>query len=233
MLTLTAVSKVFSLLQHRNPVLQGITATFQPGTLYAITGPSGAGKSTLLALLAGLDVPTEGQIVWNDKPVASMTRTQATGFLLHECALIFQYPYLIGELSVLENCILKGLAAGIPLHECQKRARELLTLLGIEGHEQAMPLTLSGGEQQRVAVARALLLQPKLVIADEPTAHLDEQNKKIIIDTLAHCAHANGAIVIISSHDDYVRSRADQVYGLANGALSLHSPNPHEPGEPT
>ena len=200
-------------------VLNGINATFDQAQNYAITGVSGTGKSTFLHLLADLDKPSSGSIYFEDKDISSFTNAKKEKFLNKTVGLMFQAPYLISELSVLENIIVPGMIAGKSYSECKPRAISLLKDVGIEEKASSAPEELSGGQQQRVALARALFNKPKFLLADEPTGNLDIKTGKIIIDLLLSCKKKWGMGIIISSHDPYVSQSMDIVYKLENGVL--------------
>jgi lipoprotein-releasing system ATP-binding protein len=193
--------------------------TFTQGTRYAITGISGCGKSTLLHLLAGIDKPSSGHVYYNQHAIDTLDADKKNYFLNHDIGLVFQYSYLIKELSVLENVMIKGLIAKMPYEECQKRARSLLHELGLSTKVSSLPTQLSGGQQQRVAIARALLNQPAFLIADEPTGNLDEKTGRELLALLLQLQKDWGLGLIISSHDEYVSEQMQERYELAQGKL--------------
>jgi ABC-type lipoprotein export system ATPase subunit len=202
-------------------VLNGVNALFDQGTSYAITGASGSGKSTLIHLLAGLDNPTSGTVYFNQTPLTSFTSSQKTFFLNKEIGLVFQYPYLIKELSVVENVAIKGLIAGKSMAECSQQAKDLLSQVGLAEKITAYPGQLSGGQQQRVSLARALMNEPNFLIADEPTGNLDKATGNAIIDLMSKLQQERGMGIIVSSHDDYVSSRMNIRYELKDGLLFI------------
>jgi len=200
-------------------VLDNIDAIFMQEKSYALTGISGSGKSTFMHILAGLETPTSGTVLFNNKALNSLSASAHSHFLNTSIGLVFQSSHLLGELSVLENVILPGLINGKTKDECQQRAQELLKKVGIFEKKDSKPGELSGGQQQRVAIARALFNQPAFLIADEPTGNLDLATGKAIIDLLLSCHHEWGMGIIISSHDDYVTERMDEVFILSKGKL--------------
>lgn len=200
-------------------VLQGVTASFEQGVSYAITGPSGSGKSTLMHLLAGLDTPTQGEVLFNSVDLNALSATQKKTFLSHSLGLVFQLPYLISEFSVLENVMLKGMIAGDPVQGLKDQAYLLLEQVKLAHKAQSNPLSLSGGEQQRVALARALFNKPAFLLADEPTGNLDVASGKVIVELLLSCKAQWGMGIIVSSHDAYVCERMENVLHLDNGIL--------------
>lgn len=213
---------------HSVDVLNGISVRFQKGKTYAITGASGSGKSTFLHMLAGIDRPTSGSILFEEKSIIDASPTQRSYFLTHSVGLVFQYPYLIQELSVVENVGLKGLINGVPYPESIEKAHLLLKMVGLDGKAQAQPSTLSGGQQQRVAIARALFNKPAFLIADEPTGNLDEQTSLSVINFLHDCQKEWGMGLVISSHNPYVAQSMDYTYHLHNGKLTLQEENKDE-----
>lgn len=200
-------------------VLQSMNATFDQGKTYAITGPSGSGKSTVMHLLAGLDKPDHGHVFFNEKDVASFSPTERQQFLNKSVGLVFQLPYLIRELSVLENVMLKGMIQGLDAEHNKKLGHELLHKVGLATKADHNPFVLSGGEQQRVALARALFNKPAFLLADEPTGNLDLPTGKKIVDLMLACQAEWGMGVIVTSHDAYVAERMGTVLHLENGTL--------------
>ena len=195
--------------------LKGITYEFEPGKFYALIGRSGSGKTTLLSLLAALDLPTEGQVIYEDKTTAEIDRD-----LYHRdsVAVIYQSYNLLPLLSVMENVT-------FPLElkkvsDARKIAEEKLRAVGLdETYFKRLPAMLSGGEQQRVAIARALASDAKIILADEPTGNLDTENSEIVIDLLQKLAHEEGYCVIVVTHDLSIADKADEVLRLKDGLL--------------
>ena len=213
------ISKVFIQGSEKITILENINATFSQKKSYAITGISGSGKSTLIHIIAGLDTPTIGKILFNDQDIQAFSPSQRSLFLNQSIGLVFQSPYLIRELSIFENVILPGLISGRSKHDCTQRADELLEKVGLLEKRMSKPGELSGGQQQRIAIARALFNEPDFLIADEPTGNLDIATGRTIIDLLLTCHHDLGMGLIISSHDEYVTERMDVVYELHQGIL--------------
>ncbi|HML19540.1 MAG TPA: ABC transporter ATP-binding protein [Candidatus Dependentiae bacterium] len=213
--------KTFATGQQILNILQGITATFKQGSSYAIIGSSGSGKSTLMHLLAGLDKPTVGSVFFNDTDITQLNPTKKDVFLQQSVGLVFQLPYLIKELSVLENIMVRGLIMGLDTEECNARALELLDAVCIADKALSNPLSLSGGQQQRVALARALFSKPAFLIADEPTGSLDVYTAQGIVQLVLKCQKEWGMGVIVSTHDAFVAQSMETVYQLNNGTLTL------------
>jgi lipoprotein-releasing system ATP-binding protein len=212
--------KVFQTPGGRLEVLKGVSFSPAAGRVTAIVGPSGAGKSTLLHILGTLDRPTSGQVIfgvddvfqWNDARLARF-RSAAVGF-------VFQFHHLLAEFSALENVMLPGLIAGRPEGDVRSDARDLLDRVGLVDREGHRPGQLSGGEQQRVAVARALINRPRIVLADEPSGNLDRQSSEALKDLIFSLSRNEGETFVIVTHDERLASRADQVMLLDDGVLT-------------
>ncbi len=202
-------------------VLDGISVTFEQGKTYAITGVSGTGKSTFMHLLAGLDTPTAGTVSYNEQNLATMSAAQQEQFRTQSIGLVFQLPYLIRELSVLENIMLPGLIAGKSRDACMKQAHELLQRIELEEKAQSKPSALSGGQQQRVALARALCNKPAFLLADEPTGNLDIATGKTIVELLLRWQKEWNMGIVVSSHDTYVAERMHEQYQLHGGKFII------------
>ena len=195
--------------------LKGITYEFEPSKFYALIGRSGSGKTTLLSLLAALDLPTEGQVIYRDKPTAEIDRD-----LYHRdtVAVIYQSYNLLPLLSVMENVTFPLELKKVP--NAKKVAEEKLRAVGLdETYFKRLPAMLSGGEQQRVDIARALASDAKIILADEPTGNLDTENSEIVIDLLQKLAHEEGYCVIVVTHDLAIADKADEVLRLKDGCL--------------
>lgn len=218
-LTLDSVTKIFNQKQEQTSIFNNIKATFSQGESYAITGISGSGKSTLLSLLAGLDKPTSGVVLYNETPVTTVIQKKPTFFYNNVVGIIFQMPFLLKELTVLENVIIKGLVMGESLAHCNERGLKLLEQVHCADKASAMPAQLSGGEQQRVSIARALFSKPQFLLADEPTAHLDAQNRETIIDVLCHYQQQENVGLIISTHDPFIAERMNAVKEIRHCTL--------------
>jgi len=213
------LKKFFQKQEAQTFVLRNISVEFDYGKTYAITGVSGTGKSTFLHLLAGLDLPNEGKILFDGKNIAEFTKSQREEFLQKAIGLVFQYPHLIKELSVLENVMLPALVADQKKSIARQKAQELLRQVGILAKQNERPSSLSGGQQQRVAIARALINKPDFLLADEPTGNLDVETGKKIVDLLLSCHKKWGMGLIIASHDHYVAQSMDHQFVLKNGLL--------------
>ncbi|MDR3549896.1 MAG: ABC transporter ATP-binding protein [Candidatus Babeliales bacterium] len=218
-LSASCIKKNFAQGDVKLEVLKGVTYHFEKNKSYAITGPSGSGKSTLIHLLAGLDKPTSGHIYFNGRDISEFLEPERHIFLRQSLGLVFQLPYLIRELSVIENVMIKGMIDGADKLQARKDALELLKKMGIEHKADHASFSLSGGEQQRVAIARALFTKPAFLLADEPTGNLDVATGKLIVELLLSCQEEWHMGIIISSHDEYVAQRMEKILHLDNGLL--------------
>ena len=199
----------------KDHVLKKINATFEAGKVYAIVGQSGAGKSTLLSLIAGLDACQEGSITYHGQNLNQIDRDH---YRAHHVGVIFQGYNLLVNSTPVYNITLSMSISGIS--PSKTYAQALLHKVGIDQETTARKiLKLSGGEQQRVGIARALAHNPHLIIADEPTGNLDEKTEAEILQILTQLAHQDGKCVIIVTHSDHVSAMADTVYRIADGKL--------------
>ena len=204
--------------------LNGVSCSFEEGRLYALVGKSGSGKSTLLSLLAGLMLPSEGEIRFNGRSTASLDLER---YRRENVSVIYQSFRLLPLLTVSENVTYPMEIRGFAGKEARDRAAALIRRVGLpETALDRLPNMLSGGEQQRVAVARAMSMDTRLLLADEPTGNLDTENGRRIIDLLLQLAHEEGYCVIVVTHDPDISARADITYRIRDGVLSEESRNP-------
>ena len=198
--------------------LQGVECRFQAGEVTAVVGPSGSGKTTLLSIMAGLDRPTSGEVLVDERELSKMN---LDAYRRQYVSVIFQAFHLFPLLTVLENVCFPLELLGIHAKEAKKQARKNLELVGIgEEKHRRYPSQLSGGEQQRVAIARALSSGAKILLADEPTGNLDGENSRNIVEILMRLAHETGYCVVIVTHDLAIADAADVVYTVADGVLT-------------
>ena len=203
-----------------NIVLDGVSITFEQGESYAITGVSGTGKSTLLHIAAGIDFSTCGTVTFNNKNISLFSKKDVRLFLNEKVGLVFQEPHLINELTVLENIMIKGLIRGLVFFECEKIALGLLNDIGLMEKKDRLPGELSGGQRQKVAVARALFNRPDFLLADEPTGSLDQESGKELVNLMLDCKKRWGVGLIITSHDSNVANVMERVFELKDGLLT-------------
>ncbi len=215
-----AVRKTYLLGQRALEVLRGVDVALQRGDFLALRGASGAGKSTLLYLLGGLDTPNEGEIWLAGRNLARLTRGELAQVRNEQIGFIFQAYYLLPELDALENVCLPARMARMPAGKAEARGRELLARVGLKERIEHKPYELSGGEQQRVASARALINEPSLILADEPTGNLDSHTGADIIDLLVSIRAERQTTLVMATHDSRVAERAPRVIELVDGKVS-------------
>ena len=201
------------------PILKGVDIHIKAGELISIVGASGAGKSTLLHLLGTLDSPDQGEIYINNQAVHLLSEKQLSAFRNQHIGFIFQFHHLLPEFTALENVCIPGLIAKRPKKEVEKRAKELLALLKLSHREEHKPNELSGGEQQRVAVARALINSPSVVFADEPSGNLDSNNAAELHQLFLDLRNQFGQTFVIVTHNEALASIADRRLVMKDGLL--------------
>ena len=200
-------------------VLKGVNLSVQQGEILAIIGKSGAGKTTLLQILGTLDRPTSGQVFINGEDVFRLGEKDLATFRNRHIGFIFQFHQLLPEFTALENVMMPALIAGEARKESQARAEQLLTDLGLRERLHHKPNALSGGEKQRVAAARALMMSPSVILADEPTGSLAEANKQELNRLLLHLREQYQQTIIIVTHDKDLTSIADRVVEMVDGGI--------------
>ena len=196
---------------NKTQVLDGFSYQFQEGKFYAIMGRSGAGKSTLLNILGTIDTPTEGEVILAGENIAGVKEDEKAKIRMKQIGFVFQGFYLNPYLSAMENVIVPmRINPDIPTKEREGRALEIMEKFGVKELAKSLPSQLSGGEQQRVAIARALANHPEIILADEPTGNLDEENEKVVFSHLKTLAE-QGYTVIVVSHNERVKDYADEI----------------------
>ena len=201
------------------PALRGVDLELCRGEFTAVAGPSGSGKSTLLHLLGGLDRPTSGGIFLDGVLLSSLSRDALSRLRLEKIGFVFQAYNLIPVLTVLENTAFVLELRGVALRERIARARKILGELGIEKYANQFPSRISGGEQQRVAVARAVVAEPAIVLADEPTANLDSKTSLGLIDLMRHLNSEHAATFLFATHDSRLLDRVSRLVTLEDGRI--------------
>ena len=201
-------------------VLEGIDLDVRKGEMLAIVGASGVGKSTLLHILGALDRPTSGKVFYGDVDVFSMDNGRISRFRNERVGFVFQFHHLLPEFSAIENVMMPALIRRMDRAEAAKTAERILHDVGLGARLHHRPGELSGGEQQRVAVARALILKPDVVLADEPTGNLDTHTGEAVHDLLLSINKQQGVTFVIVTHNDKLAFRADRVLRMAEGRLS-------------
>jgi putative ABC transport system ATP-binding protein len=213
------VSKVYETAAARVVALEKMSWQIDRGDAVALMGPSGCGKTTVLNLLGGMDRPTGGAIWVDGNDVAAMSERQLEHYRLRRVGFVFQFFNLIPSLSAIENLELPMLIAGTPEDQRRNRAETLLETVGLRQKGYKRPEELSGGEQQRVAVCLALVNDPPIILADEPTGNLDSANSKIITDMLIDLAKREGKTVVVASHDPKVVEAFPRVFHMRDGII--------------
>ena len=206
-------------------VLRGIDLEVDRGETVAIVGPSGAGKSTLLHVLGGLDLPTGGRVFLGGRELSRLEDEALASVRNRYVGFVFQFHHLLRDFTALENVMMPQVIAGVGRAEARDRALRLLTQVGLEERVAHRPAKLSGGEQQRVAVARALVNEPPVLLADEPSGNLDRETSERLHDVLFELVEGHGTALVVVTHNTSLAGRTDRVLELRDGTLRrLHGP---------
>lgn len=215
-------------------VLDDVSFSLEPGISCAVIGPSGSGKTTLLGLCAGLDKPTSGSVELNQQNISKLSESELSVIRNQQIGFVFQSFQLISTLTALENVMVPIELRGIPYKNVEKRALDLLEEVGLKERVHHYPNQLSGGEQQRVGLARAFIHQPSILFADEPTGNLDGETGTQIEDLLFNLNKVEGTTLVIVTHDRELAQKCDRIIELKNGAvesdsfIKKHEPDPQE-----
>ena len=215
MIELSGITKSFGTLQ----VLKGIDLLIGKGEIVSIVGPSGAGKTTLLQIMGTLDKPDSGRIILNGTEVNRLKEKELSAFRNKEIGFVFQFHQLLPEFTALENVMIPALIQGVSASEAKKKAAEMLDFLGLSERASHKPAELSGGEKQRVAVARALINHPAVVLADEPSGSLDTQNKIELHRLFFDLRDKLGQTFVIVTHDEELAAQTDRTIHMIDGMI--------------
>jgi putative ABC transport system ATP-binding protein len=205
--------------------LRGVDVSMRPAEFVAVMGPSGCGKSTLLNLVAGLDTPTDGEVVVAGESLAGKDENALARMRRAHIGIVFQFFNLLEGMSVLENVVLPAVIAGTKRRPAETRARDLLDLLGLADKTRDAPGVLSGGQRQRLAIARALANEPTLLLADEPTGALDSAGGQEVLE-LFRRLHAGGQAILLVTHDQDVAAAGDRIVRMRDGRIDDGAPEP-------
>jgi lipoprotein-releasing system ATP-binding protein len=218
-LELRQVTRTFSQGGNQLPVLRGVSLAIQPGEIVALVGPSGAGKSTLLHLAGLLERPDGGAVLLAGEDCSRMNDAERTAARRAAIGFVYQFHQLLPEFSAAENIVLPQMIAGVPRKRARVRARELLAMVGLEARAEHRPARLSGGEQQRVAILRALANRPRLLLGDEPTGNLDQHTADEVTAVLLDLVRRTGLAALIATHNLDLARRMDRILALQDGAV--------------
>ncbi len=202
---------------HRVDILNEINLIVPTGQFIAITGASGSGKTTLLSLIAGLDEPTQGKIIIDDQDITKLNEDELAELRGQHFGFIFQNFNLIPTLTALENVVLSAELNGT--NGAQKKSIDLLNIVGLSKRNHHYPVQLSGGEQQRLCLARAFVNQPDIILADEPTGNLDSQNSKRVLDLMINLHHEKKATILLVTHEEDVAQKAERIIVMGDGKI--------------
>jgi putative ABC transport system ATP-binding protein len=216
---LERVTKDYREGEESRRVLREASAEFAEGEIVAVRGRSGSGKSTLLNLVAGIDLPTAGEVWVAGTCLSRLSPSARTLFRRDQLGFVFQFFNLIPTLTVLENVQLPAELGGRPPSDAASKARALLAEVGLEGREGSFPDRLSGGEQQRVAIARALVQDPRLLLADEPTGNLDDATGRAVLELLDRVTRRAGRTLVLVTHSAQVAAAADRAFAIEDGRV--------------
>jgi lipoprotein-releasing system ATP-binding protein len=201
-------------------VLRGVSFSMEKGQICAIVGASGTGKSTMLHIIGALDSPSKGSVHIQGRDIFAMNDRDVAAFRNRHVGFVFQFHHLLPEFTATENVSMPALIAGMPKDAAEKRAHELMQRVRVDHRADAKPSELSGGEQQRVAVARALMNEPDVILADEPSGNLDEENAAMLHGLIWELARERRQSFVLVTHDESLARKADVVYRLHDGALA-------------
>jgi len=218
-LTIKSLKKIYSTGPEELTILHDLNLDIPEGISTVITGESGSGKSTLLNLIGGMDSMSAGELISCGYPIHSMNEKQLTEYRRKSVGLVFQSHYLLKDFTALENIAIPARIAGTEKKKALEKAEELIEKVGLADRKEHFPSRMSGGERQRIALARSLVNDPRLILADEPTGNLDEKNSRIVEDILFSLVEEYGKSLLLVTHNLILAERVDRAYHLTGGVL--------------
>lgn len=215
-----SVNKTYHVSNQPVIALDDVSFSTQPGVGFlVITGASGSGKSTALQLIGGLEAPTSGHILIDNQDITAMSAKELIAFRKRHIGIIFQQFYLEPTLTLQQNIELPAMFANLSKSERATRTKEIAEFMGLSEHLSHLPTQLSGGQIQRAAIARAIYMQPRILLADEPTSNLDHKNVAVVLDLFSQIRQKYGTMIVLATHDQSIAAQADQLIHLENGRL--------------
>lgn len=219
-ITFQSVSKVYQVNKQPVVALDDVSFSTQPDVgFFVITGASGSGKSTALQLIGGLEAPTSGHILIDNQDITTMSAKELIMFRKHHIGIIFQQFYLDPTLTLQQNMELPAMFANLTKSERAERTKEIAEFMGLGEHLAHLPSQLSGGQVQRAAIARAIYMQPRILLADEPTSNLDPKNVAVVLELFKQIHEKYGTLIVLATHDQSIAAQADQLIHIENGHL--------------
>jgi lipoprotein-releasing system ATP-binding protein len=230
MITVSGLSKSFITDRGQVDVLKDVSLDISAGARIAIVGSSGAGKTTFMHLLGGLDKPTSGSVTFAGKDIFSYSASELDAFRNRSIGFVFQFHQLLPEFTALENVMMPALIARDPAQEARKKALEILSAVGLDHRLDHKPGQLSGGEQQRVAIARSLVMSPRLLLADEPTGNLDSVTSDEILALLDRLHKERALTMVVVTHSEKVATHMDRIVRIVDGRMQKEIDAETDPG---
>lgn len=217
--TLKNVSKIISAAHEEITILNSVDFEIKEQETLAVLGASGSGKSTFMHILAGLDFPTSGEVLFSGKNIHTLPEKEKNHIRNREMGFVFQFHHLLPEFTALENVAMQGIISGMPRKEALSRAENLLEQVGLADRGKHLVTTLSGGEKQRAAIARAVLMNPKVLLADEPTGNLDPKTGEQILELLIKLNKENSMTLVMVTHNTEIANQMQRIVELKSGAF--------------
>lgn len=214
------LTKIYKEAKHEYVIFQNLNLTIKNGESILLLGNSGCGKSTLLQILGLIQKQTEGEIIFDGLNTSNINEKQKNILLKEKIGFIYQFHYLFNDFTAIENLIIPQLIKGVDKKTAELEAIKMLQILKMEHRKNAMPFELSGGERQRIAIARAIIKQPKLILADEPTGNLDNDMSNLVVDEMLKMVNKNNIAIIMVSHNNEFKKKFATTYNLSKNGLT-------------